>query len=348
VKLTGSKVQGFVSGYIAKPDPKLRAILVYGPDAGLVRERAEALAKAVAPDLDDPFRVMTLPGSALAADPARLNDEMAALSFTGGRRLVRVKDAGDALGAPFAGLLDDPPAGDSVAIAEGGDLAARSALRRAFEGAKNAVAVPCYADGARDLAELVTSVLASHKVTAAADAREYLVSRLGSDRGLSRAELEKLALYAGDGGKIGLEDAIACVGDSAALSVDDAIFAAAEGDAAALERALQRAFQEGESPVGIVKAAMRHFEKLHLAGSRIAGGMSSEAALQSLRPPIFFKHQERFLGALRQWPPRRAAMALSVLLEAERQCKRTGFPDHAICSDALLRLARGAQGKRSR
>jgi DNA polymerase-3 subunit delta len=189
-------------------------------------------------------------------------------------------------------------------------------------------------------------VLAGHKITTAPDARDYLVSRLGGDRGLSRAELEKLALYAGEGGRIGLEDAIACVGDSAALSVDDAVLAAADGDAPALERALQRAYQEGESAVGIVKAAMRHFEKLHLAGVRIAGGMSADAALQSLRPPVFFKLQERFLGELRQWPPRKAASALGVLLEAERQCKRTGFPDHAICSDALFRLARGAQGKR--
>lgn len=346
MKLTGARIQGFVSGYIAKPDPKLRAILIYGPDSGLVRERAESLAKSVAPDLDDPFRVMTLPGAALTSDPPRLNDEMAALSFTGGRRLVRVKDAGDALAAVFASLLDAPPPGDSVAIAEAGDLAGRSALRRAFESAKNAVAVPCYADGAGELAELVTSVLASHKIAAAADAREYLASRLGGDRGLSRAELEKLALYAGDGGRVGLEDAIACVGDSAALSVDDAVFAAAEGDAAALERALQRAFQEGESAVGIIKSAMRHFEKLHLAGSKIAAGMPADAALQSLRPPVFFKHQDRFLGELRQWSPRRAAAALAVLLEAERQCKRTGFPDRTLCSDALLRLARGAQGKR--
>ena len=346
MKLTASRIPGFVSGYIAKPDPKLRAILVYGPDAGLVRERAESLAKSVAPDLDDPFRVMTLPGSALASDPARLNDEMAALSFTGGRRLVRIKDAGDALGAVFAGLLGDPPAGDSVAIAEAGDLAGRSALRRAFESAKNAVAVPCYIDEPETVAEVVRSILAERKISTTAEAREYLAGRLGSDRGVTRSELEKLALYAGEGGRIGLEDAVACVGDSAALSVDDAVFAAAEGDAAALERALQRAFQEGESAVGIVKAAMRHFEKLHLAGSRIAGGMSADDALQSLRPPVFFKHKPRFLGELRQWPPRRAAMALAVLLEAERQCKRTGFPDHAVCSDALLRLARGAQGKR--
>src|SRR4029077_3937311 len=135
---------------------------------------------------------------------------------------------------------------------------------RAFEGAKNAAAVPCYADGVGELGELVNSVLASHKVAAAADAREYLVSRLGGDRGLSRAELEKLALYAGDGGRVGLEDAIACVGERREISVDGVICATSEGDIATLERPLQRAFQEGESAVGIVKAAMRHFQKLHL------------------------------------------------------------------------------------
>jgi DNA polymerase-3 subunit delta len=156
-------------GYIAKPDPKLRAFLVYGPDSGLVRERAESLAKSVAPDLDDPFRVMTLPGSALASDPARLNDEMAALSFTGGRRLVRVKDASDALGGLFGSLLDAPPAGDSVAIVEAGELAGRSALRRVFESAKNAVAFHCCR--AQPIPGAPTSTLASQDRSG--DARDW-------------------------------------------------------------------------------------------------------------------------------------------------------------------------------
>jgi len=343
MKLTGARIQSFVAGYVAKPDPKLRAVLVYGPDTGLVRERAAALGAAVSPDLEDPFRVASLTSQALAGDPARLHDEMAAISFSGGRRLVRVRDAADSLGALFAEFLKDPAPGDSVAVVEAGDLAGRSALRRAFESAANAVAVPCYADSARELGELVSQVLTSHQITASAEARDYLVGHLGADRGLSRAELEKLALYAGDGGRVGLDDAVACVGDSAAVTVEDAIFAAADGDTAALERALTRAFQEGESAVGIVRAAMRHFDRLHVAGVRIAAGTAPDEALRALRPPIFFKHQDRFLGELRQWPPRRALAALNLLLEAERQCKRTGFPDHTICSEVLLRLARGVR-----
>ncbi len=75
---------------------------------------------------------------------------------------------------------------------------------------------------------------------------DFLAAHLGGDRLLTRSELDKLTLYAGDGGHIELDDARAVIADSAALSLDDVLLAAAEGDAAALDRALARVFQEGE------------------------------------------------------------------------------------------------------
>ena len=76
-------------------DPDFGFALFYGPDHGLVRERADALAARIVEDIHDPFRTVDLSGAALKRDPARLADEAAALSFTGGRRLVRVEDADD-------------------------------------------------------------------------------------------------------------------------------------------------------------------------------------------------------------------------------------------------------------
>ena len=89
------KITGRAEAFIAKPDPALAAILIYGPDAGLVRERLNALTKAVAGGLDDPFRISDIAPEALRDDPARLGDEAAALAFTGGRRVVRIRGATD-------------------------------------------------------------------------------------------------------------------------------------------------------------------------------------------------------------------------------------------------------------
>jgi DNA polymerase III subunit delta len=345
VKLPPARVEAFLRA----PDPKLRAILVYGPDAGLVRERADRLARGVVPDPRDAFRVADIAAAALAGDPARLNDEAQALSLAGGRRLVRVRDAGDGAGALFAAFLKAPPPGDSLVLVEAGDLAGRSVLRRAFEGAAHAAAVPCYADGPRELEALVRDVLSGRRIDVAADAMAYLVASLGGDRGASRQELEKLALYAGDGGKVDLPAAMSCVGDGAALDLDDIVFAAAEGDAAGVERALQRAFAEGDSPVSIVRAAMRHMQRLHVARARLDAGSGEEAVLASLRPPLFYKLQDRFKRQLRAWPAARAAAVLEQLLEAEITMKRSGPPPETLCRKALLDVARRAgQRERSR
>jgi DNA polymerase-3 subunit delta len=334
-----------LAAYLAAPDAAIRAVLLYGPDLGQVKERGDRITLAIVPDRH-PFRIAELAASELAADPALLEDEARALSLVPGRRVVRIVSAADALAPLFQGFLDAPPPGDTLVLAEAGELAARSALRRAFEAAKTGAAIACYADSEADLKELARSVMAQHKVALDADALGYLAENLGGDRGLSRQELEKLALYAGDGGKVRYEDARAVVGDSAGVTLEDALFAAAAGDAPQLERCLGRAFEEGEAPVTALRAAQRHFQRLYLAGARVARGMSEDEAVASLRPPLFFKVRDRFKAALRLWPARRAQMALEALLEAERNAKRTGIPDEAVCRDVLLRIARGAAPRR--
>ena len=299
------------------------------------------------PDRHDPFRIAELAAATLAGDPARLDDEARALSLMPGRRLVRVRDAGDAVAPHFARFFAEKPPGDSFVLVEAGDLAARSALRRAFEAARQAAAIACYPDSAEELQALVRSVLAQHRIKIAADAIDYLVAHLGGDRMMSRQEIEKLALYAGDGGTVDLDAARAVVGDSAEITIDDAIHAAAAGDGVALERCLARAFDEGESPVTVLRAAMRHFQRLYLASARQAAGASAADAIAGLRPPVFFKERDSFIAELRLWRPRRAAAALEALLEAERNAKRTGLPPEAMCRDALFRIARGAVPRRA-
>jgi DNA polymerase III subunit delta len=82
--------------------------------------------------------------------------------------------------------------------------------------------------------------------------------------------------------------------------------------------------------------------------SRIAAGAGDEDALRSLRPPLFFKLQDRFKRQLRVWSQGRAAHALALLTQAELNAKTTGLPAEAICRDALFRTARGAAPRAQR
>jgi DNA polymerase III subunit delta len=338
VKLAPARIASFLQ----RPDPEVRAVLCYGPDAGLVQERAVILAGAVCPDLHDPFRVADLQAVTLVADPARLADETAQIALLGGRRVIRIREAGDGLAPLFARWLDGSP-GDGFVVVDAGDLPARSALRRLFEQASRAAAIGCYPDNARELGAVIRETLAAHRVTASRDAVGYLVEHLGGDRLLTRSELDKLALYAGDSSHVALDDARTCIADSATLSLDDAIMAAAEGDSAGLDRALTRVFQEGASPVSVIRALLRHGQRLHARAAQVAAGASPDSALRTARPPIFFKQQESFRRQLERWSEARLRLQLDALGAAELAMKRTGLPAETICRNAMLALALAAR-----
>jgi DNA polymerase III subunit delta len=332
---------GRIAEFLRQAPAQFHAALFYGPDGGLVRERADRLTMAICPDLKDPFRIADLSGGSLAADPARLADELAALSLIGGRRVVRLREVGDGLTSLLGAALT-AWRGDSLLVIEAGDLAPRSSLRKLCEETPTVATVPCYADTGRDLADVVRETLGAHRISVGGEALSYLIAHLGNDRLVTRSELEKLALYAGDGGRIELSDAVACVGDSTALSLEELVYAVADGDAVKLEAVLTRCLQEGQSPIGILRAVMRHFQRLHLAAGRLAAGAAAEDALRALRPPVFFKLKERFKAQLAVWPVRRAASALDALTRAELDAKRTVLPQETVVRDAVLTIARAA------
>src|SRR3954465_7329770 len=87
VALKGSELESFV----ARPDPARSVVLVFGPDAGLVSERVDAIVRASVDDPADPFALVRLDGDALASDPARLIDEAPPVPLFGGRRAIRVR-----------------------------------------------------------------------------------------------------------------------------------------------------------------------------------------------------------------------------------------------------------------
>lgn len=350
-----------IEGFLAAPEPTVRAVLVYGADVGLVRERCKALLGAVVDDPTDPFQVTVLDAAELRADPPRLADEAAAQSLVGGRRVVHVRTADDSVALRFRDFLADPPVApgdDTLIVADAGELTGRSALRRVFEAAKDAVAIACYHDDARSLPAVISDLLRAHGLTASAEAKAYLVGCLGGDRQLTHREIEKLALYVGAGRPDGADTrtpcvvdvsaAQACVGDSAVISLDDLAYAVGDGDLPAVERAFTRGLQEGAPPIRALRAVARHFENMHLVAGFVAQGRPVDAAIKALKRPIFWRYTTRFRSQAGAWPAGMLGYAIGRLQDVEAACKRTGAPDVALAARAMLEIASKSPIRRGR
>ena len=338
MKLDARRVPRFLE------DPgNCRFVLLYGEDAGLIRHRAEMLADAVMDGPDDPFRLVSLNRDEIG----RLPEEATALALTGGRRVVRVRDVGDAaLGAVRAAAA---ARGEALVVLEAAELGARSKLRSFIETLPDGAAIGCYPEEGRVLDDTIRAVLAADGIAVRPDALEWLRAHLGADHAFTRAELEKLALYVGTDGEVDMAAAMACVGEAASLSVDDALFAATEGDVAAADRALALALAEGAAPVGILRAASYHLQRLHRA--RLAmeqSGLAAAEAMKQVRPPLFFRRAPAFAAALGAWSGGMLLRALDLVASAERECKRTGAPDITLCRQIFSQLVRQSAGARSR
>src|SRR5690606_35299153 len=131
-----------VDGWLARPDPSITVVLIYGPDRGLVSERARTFAQKSGLPLDDPFSVVKI-DAAEADQPGRLLDEARTFPMFADRRLVWVRGVGTQSGiaADVAALVEEPQA-DCIVLIEAGDLMKNAALRTTVERAERAMALP--------------------------------------------------------------------------------------------------------------------------------------------------------------------------------------------------------------
>lgn len=340
MKLKPSEIDRFIKS----PPDGVRAALIYGPDLGLVRERAKTLLNMLTETPDDPFSVADLEEQVLKGDPARLADEAGAVAMFGGRRVVRVRDAGEAAAKALAGYLDQP--GDGFVVLEAGELTPRSALRKLAETSKEAAALPCYADTAESLERLAASMLREAKLDAEPIVISALVEQLGADRQLSRNEIEKLILYKGEESPVTLEDIAASVGGADARGLDDAVDAAASGDMQAMDISIAKLVESGVAPERIIRTLTMHLQRLHLVLGRVERGGRLDEILRSLRPPLHFSRQPAMRRQCAVWSRRRLDGALAMLADAEAQCRGAGPLTEPVVARAMMSIARAAAAGR--
>jgi DNA polymerase-3 subunit delta len=314
-----------VETWLNRPDPSSRIVLVYGPDRGLVAERARKFALATGIALDDPFAVVRLDGAEVDADPGRLFDEVRTFSMFSSQRLIWIRNAGaqKALADAVRDLAKEPPA-DALVLIEAGDLKKGAGLRGVVEAAASAMALPCYSDDPRAIDGLIDEGLQQYGLRISLSARSRLKALLGGDRLASRGEIEKLALYCHGKSEVEEEDVALLIGDVSSTSADDALNAALKGDVSAFQAALQRFKSAGgnRTTLQLVQTLRADMQ----INNRPAG-----AVIGSARPPLYFYRKAAVERALARLSLAQVSAALSRVQAAVLESRR--YPD---LSDAII------------
>ncbi|MBB5373587.1 DNA polymerase III subunit delta [Acidocella aromatica] len=331
MKLDAGRVDAFLK------TPAAPIVLLHGPDAGLVAERGLALARSVPGALNDPFRFAELNNPA----PDTLLAEASAASLTGGKRVVRVRDAHEPLVKALETLLKTPP--EALVILEAGELTPKSKLRALGEKSPDVAVIACYAIEPAKLPQIISARLRGMGVSIDQDAAAWCGQNLSGEEGPLSQALEVLFLYAGENKTLSLGDVSDALTDGGDTSMGEAIDAALTGDPAATDKALALAYEEGTAPVGLLRVLLGELLRLRVAAGAMAQGASAQEAMAGMRPPVFFKRQPAVQKMLRFWPLPALDQAIAAALAAEAACKTTHIPDQAYCRQTLLALATRAR-----
>lgn len=302
----------------------INAVLIYGPDAGLVDELCDKAIEKLEIEKDN----------LLAIDANELRDKQDAVfaescspSMFGGRKAVIISGAGDGDSKIISELVSSSSLCATV-IVTAGDLRAGS-LRKLFEDGKNIAAVACYTDDAKTLETLIRKELSAqsgiNQITP--DAMSYMLSHFGGDRGITRSFLQKIAIYVSDKHVVDLEDVEKCLPDTSASSADDYMYSLTAGHINQTMVALDRLIYAGADANMLVRMLYIHFTRL------------LTAVVDGQLPKLFWKVQDKFNMAMKIWPADEISNVLSKLNDLEKSCRTNGYQPEILIRDFSLKLS---------
>ena len=322
-------------------------VLLWGDDAGALRQAAQQVIAATGVDPTDPFAAEKLTVTDLLASPSRLADSAQTLSFTSPHRLIWVQGlSGDESAATLTALtqavktaLSFPLQAVTIVLAVPKALEKTSPLVKAVEAHPQALSVRFFTDSGADITTFLKTEFNALQVAIDADALQLMAAGLGSDREITRREAEKLAVYAG-GETITTAHVQACL--AGAIPADAFRLAEAVGSRNRTEadRLLQHLIHQGEDLTSAFTLTLRHLDALHTAQHMHARHEPEGEILKvtgKFRAP---RHvQSAFLRQAQAYPPARLKSLPAYATETLSQARSGLLDPTLVFARALLGLS---------
>jgi len=325
-------------GYFARPDARHAGLLIFGENAMRVALRRQEVVAALLGKGND-LGLTRIAAGELRKEASALNDAVKERSmFSTGQRVVLLEDATDGLAAAIGMALEDWEQGDAYMVVTAGSLNARSRLRKAFEGHRNAMCAGIY-DDPPSRAEIEGWLKAEGLAGLPGPAMEALSGLARAlDPGDFRQLVVKLALYKrGDETPVTPVDIEAVAPLTRDADLDDLLNIVAEARAGEIGPMLRRLQAQGVGAVSLAIGATRHFRQLHAAASDPGG---PAAGLARARPPVFGPRRDRMVRQAQGWGVRRLEQALTLLTDTDLTLRSaSAAPPMAVMERALIRLA---------
>ncbi len=328
-----------INSLIKNPSKNVFAYLLHGLDAGLIDERTQQLALLYTNDLDDPFSVSRLTGKEVQADAALLSDALNAVPLSGTLRIVMLSGTATELAPAIKSNIDNLNS-DCRLIITAKESTNKHSLVTMCEKHPKIASIACYPDENKQIQNLVSETLIKHQINISTDLVKYISEKLGNDRSINKNEIEKLALYGATTNKISKKEIDSLLGDNTSHLLDKMLNNVFTGNTEELGILLSRIKLEGIQPIVIIRFFQAYIKVLMLVNASIETGLSIEAAINDIRPPIYFKKKQSVINHTKIFSIKRCSYLLEKFTQLEKKYKTGSSPDpYSLIGQSLLGIA---------
>jgi DNA polymerase-3 subunit delta len=192
----------------------------------------------------------------------------------------------------------------------------------------------------RDLPRRLVAEARERSFTLDSSAARMLVQRMGANPLRLANELDRLALWAGEGGEVSGADLEAMISDTSEAAVWSLSDALVEGDAEQAVAISERLLAQGESVTGLVYALASRLRKANVALERLEAGTPAKQVESELGMHPYAAKQ--LLRRLQDCSPDQLREATASLADLEVWCRGGAEYGEPLALTLALRKAAGA------
>lgn len=290
-----------IENYIQKiAGENIAGCLVFGPEESLVHYRFDLIAKKISPNLSDPFLVTQLSKERLGEDKGILADEFFSYPMLGGKKLILVKDAEAAASIALKVVFEGNnfasktiSQNENFILIQAGDLDKNSALRKLAENNSRFAAIACYEDNELTVKKFIANQLTLAQVNASPQTIDYLLEKIGKNRQIILAELEKIFLFLDEKKNLTIEIIERLTTSTYELSANEMVMNFASQKFTLSAKQSEALLRDGFEAISLIRFLNNYFQKLYQAKIDIESGLTDfESAIKSQR--LFFKVEIEF------------------------------------------------------
>ncbi|MDB4239040.1 hypothetical protein N9835_01685 [Alphaproteobacteria bacterium] len=317
-------------------------ILFYGSNHGLVDLLFKTSLKKLSIDTNDPFIVSKLDTQNLIDNPSSLSEALSTYSLVSDKKTVLLDLCNYSLTKKIIDILISTlklEINNYNLFIKADNLRTQSDLVKFVMNSKLGLLVPCYEETSISVKDKLLNIFNENNLQFNHMFISEMTSRFSSDTSINQMEFDKLKTFLINNDNVDQITLLNLINDNTDINVNKVAIHCASGDVNNALLFYEKAIQSAIPPIVVIRNILKYFKMIENILCLIINGDNIDHAMNSLKPPVFFKDKPHIVIQTKLWTIKKINLVKKRLIDSEIKCKSNIINDKLLIAQLILSIS---------